>query len=102
MLGISGDGGECYRGSVEQQIVNHRLVLIGEFANGCGEGEDDVIVLDGQEVAAAVFEPAFSGPTLTLGAVAVTARVVGNLGVLATLTTRNVPAERGGAAALDG
>ena len=64
--------------------------------------EDQVIVIHGQEVCLACLEPAPGRSGLTLWAMPVTTRVVGNLGVVAGLALQHMTAEFGTAAALNG
>ncbi len=67
-----------------------------------GKGEDHVHVGGGQEFLLARLEPAVAGLGLTLGTVPISARVVGDGAIPAAGTLIAVPAERGGAATLDG
>src|SRR5262245_38992928 len=79
VLRVSGDGSEGVGGDIEQQAIDHRLVVPGDGADGRRQREHDVVVLNGEEVVAACVEPASGSIGLTLGAMAVAAGVVGNL-----------------------
>ena len=61
-----------------------------------------MVIRHGQEVGLARFEPALRGAALALGAVPVTARVVGDLRFRARRAAQRMAAERGAAALLDG
>jgi hypothetical protein len=62
---------------LEQQVVNHRLVLERQAGDGLGQGEDNVEIDDRQELLLAGTDPAGAGQRLALGAMAVAAGVVG-------------------------
>ena len=47
----AGDREQGLGGSLEQQIVDHRLVGVGNIANRSGQGEDEVEIGRGQESA---------------------------------------------------
>ena len=44
MLGIGGDAQERLGGGLEQDVVDHGLVLIGDVGDGRRQGEDDMII----------------------------------------------------------
>ena len=67
-----------------------------------GEGEDEMKGTGGQELGLLFFEPAGFGERLALGAVAVTARVVGGVLKAARIALVYVAAELRGATAFDG
>ena len=67
-----------------------------------GEGEDDVVVLHGQEFVAAFLHPAEVVESLAFGAAAVPAGVVGGLPVPASAAFLDMAAEYGGAAVAEG
>ena len=67
-----------------------------------GDGEDDVVVIDGQQFSLPVFEPLGAGQILAFGAMAVTAGVIRD-SLLTTVTTGlHMPAQGGSPARLDG
>jgi hypothetical protein len=67
-----------------------------------GHGEDDVVILDGQQMLLLSFEPAELMAALAFGTVPVPAGVVGNLAVIAAVALMDVTAERRGTAVEDG
>ena len=77
VFGIGGDGAECGGRGLEQQVVNHRLVLQGQAGHSLGQGEDDVKIDDRQELLLTGSDPAGLGQGLALGAVAIATGVVG-------------------------
>ena len=101
MLGIGRDGEQRLGRDLEQQVVEHRLVLVGDVGNGGRQSEHDVIVRDRQQLGLARGEPFPGDRALAFCAMPVTARVVGDGRVGAVLAARDVAAERRGAAALD-
>ena len=48
VLGIGSDGEHGLGGRLEQQIIDHGLVLVGDVGDGRRQREDDVEVADGQ------------------------------------------------------
>lgn len=44
MFGVGGDDTECLGRHLKQQIVDSGWVLIRDVGDGCGQGEDDMIV----------------------------------------------------------
>lgn len=100
--GIGGDGAQRVSGEVEQQPVDDPLVVPGDRADGGRQREDEVIILERQQISLARFEPAASGSALALGAMAVAARVVGDLGARTAGTAQHMSAQRRAAALFDG
>ena len=88
---------------LEQQIVDHRLVLISEVSDRRREREDDVEVRHRQELGLALGEPLLCRCGLAFVAMPITARVIGDPCITAVfvLTARNMAAERRCATALD-
>ena len=101
MLGIGGDREQRLGGGPEQQVVDHRLVLIGDVGDLGRQREDDVEVADRQQIGLARGEPVPRRRALALGAVPVAAAVVGDAAVAAVLARLDMAAERCGAAGLD-
>ena len=89
-------------GGAEQQVVKDRLVLIGDRGDFGRQGEAHVEVVDRQQIGLAGGEPVLRRRALTLGAMAVAARVVGDPAVAAILAALYVAAEGGRATVLDG
>ena len=48
--GVSGDGEQCLGRRAEQQVVDDRLVLVGDRGDLSGQGEDDVEIADRQQI----------------------------------------------------
>src|SRR6516164_1155647 len=101
LVGRDGEHGLCRGG--EQEVVDHRLVLVGDIADCRGQCEDDVEVWHGQQFRRPRRHPFTRRRTLALRAVAVAAAVVGDGGVGAgvVLAAHDVPAEGRRAAVLD-
>jgi len=78
VLGIGGDGLQGCGSGAKQQVVEEFLILAGQGVKFGRDGEDQMDVSRGQELLAARVEPAPLGMGLTLGAVAITARVEGD------------------------
>jgi hypothetical protein len=101
VLGIGGDREQRFGRRAEQQVVNHRLVLVGDWSDLGGQREDHVEIADPQQIGLAGCKPIFRRRTLTLWAMTVATGVVGDAAVAAILATLDMPAERGRAALLD-
>ena len=101
VLGIGGDGEQRLGRGAEQQVVDHRLVLVGDGGDLGRQREDEVEVADRQQIGLARGEPVPRRRALALGAMAVAAGVVGDPAVAAILAALDVAAEGGRAAALD-
>ena len=101
VLRIGGDRAQRLGGDVEQQPIDELLVGVGDGADRCRQGEDHVVILDGQKVSLACLEPALCGARLALRAVSVAAGVVGDLRLRARRTAQRVSAQGGAATLLD-
>ena len=99
--GVGGDGDQGLRRGLEEDGVDHGLVVIGDVGDRGRQGEDHVVVGDRQKFGLARGEPVPGGRPLALRAMPVAAGVVGDPGVGAVLAARDVPAEGRRAAALD-
>lgn len=73
VLRVGGDGAQGVGGDIKQQAVDHRLVVPRDGADGRGQREHDVVVLHGQQIVTARFEPATCRAGLALGAMPVAA-----------------------------
>ena len=102
VAGIGGYGTACLGDGPEEETVDGGLVLGGDLGDRRGHGEDDVKVLGGKQIRAALFEPGGAGQRLTGRTVAVATRVVPDAPMTAMITLLDVAAEGGGAALLDG
>jgi hypothetical protein len=101
VLGVGRDGDQSLGRSLEQQIINDSLVLVGDVGDGRRQCEHDMIIRHRQQVGLARRQPVLCRRALALRAVPVAARVVRDLAVRALLAARDMPAERRRAAALD-
>ena len=95
MPGIGGDGEQRLGRGADQQVVDHRLVLVGDWGDLGRQREDQVEVADRQQIGLAGGEPVLRRRALALGAMAVATRVVGNPMVAAVLAALDMSAERG-------
>ena len=102
VLGIGGDREQRLGRRAEQQVVDHRLVLVGDRGDLGRQGEDHVEIADRQQIGLAGGEPILRRRALALGAMAVAAGVVGDPAVAAILAALDMAAEGGRAAVLDG
>jgi hypothetical protein len=102
MLGIGRQGEQGLGGSLEQEIVDHRLVVPGEIADRGRQREHHVEVGQGQQLGLAICEPVPRRRALAFGAVPVAAGVVGDADVATLLAALDMPAEGCRAAGLDG
>jgi hypothetical protein len=87
---------------VEQQVINQPLVLQGKWGQFAREGEDDMHVAGGEQLALAGFEPAHTGVALASWAMPITARIVRDGGMSAAGALIAMSAQRRGAATGDG
>ncbi len=89
-----------YRG--EEQAIAAPGIGAEQGLERVGHGEDDVVVLDGQQMLLLSFEPAELLAALAFGTVPVPAGVVGDLAVITAVALVDVTAEGRGAAVEDG
>jgi hypothetical protein len=101
MLRIGGDRQHGLGRDLEQEIVDHGLVLVGDVGDGRRQREHHVIVRHRQQVGLARVEPLLRRCALALRAVPVAAGVVGNRHMGAILAARDMAAEGCRAAVLD-
>jgi len=80
-LGVGCDGEHGLGRGLEQQIVDHRLVLIGNIGDPGGQREHHVEIRHRQKLRLALGQPFACRRALTLGTVPVAAGVIGNDGV---------------------
>lgn len=69
----AGDGKQRFGGDLEQRVIDHRFVGIGDVGDRRGQREDDMIIGDWQQLGATRLQPIVSGRRLTFGTVAVAA-----------------------------
>jgi len=70
MLGISRNRKQRLGGGAEQQVVDDRLVLVGDRSDLGRQREDDVEIADRQQIGLAGCEPILRRRPLTPGAIA--------------------------------
>jgi len=102
VLRIGGDRQQGLGRDLEQEVVEDSLVLVGDIGNRAWQCEHEVIIRHRQQVGLALGEPVLGGGALALRAVPVAAGVVGDGGIGAVRAARDMAAEGGRAAALDG
>src|SRR5215468_2506284 len=104
VLRVSGNGQHGVRGGLEQEIVDHSLVLVGDGSNPGGQRKHDVKVGDLQQLGLAILHPCKCLTALTLRAmtVATTAIRYDGVSALLILAAGDIAAERGSAARFDG
>ena len=103
VFGIGGDGDRRLRRRLEQQIVDHRLILVADVGDRRRQSVDDMEIADRQQLRLAFGQPLARGCRLALRTVSVTATVVSDDGVTTALVlaARDVTTERRCAAALN-
>ena len=101
MPGIGGNRLQGLGSSAEQDGIDHCLVVIGDGTDRCRQGENQMVVLNGQEIRLARLKPLPGRTALTLGAVAVATGIVGNLYSGAVVTAQDMTAEAGTATMLN-
>src|SRR6516165_7477839 len=101
MLGVRCNRQQRLGGGAEQQVADHCLVLVGDYPNLSRQREDDVEIADRQQIGLAGRKPILRLRTLTLWAMAITARVVSDAAVAAILAALDMAAECGRAALLN-
>src|SRR3954463_5233302 len=88
MLRIGGDGDQRLGGRLEEDVVDHGPVLVGDVGDWGREREKAKEVRGGQEIGLALGEPLLCGCTLALRAMPVAAAVVGDRGMRAQSAQR--------------
>jgi hypothetical protein len=101
VFGVGGDGDQGLGGGFKQQVIDDRLVLIGDVGDRSRQREDDMEIGHGQEFGLAVGQPLLRSNGLALRAVPVAAGVVADAQVGAGLAAFDMPAQRRRSAALD-
>ena len=101
VLGIGRDRQHGLGGGLEQQVVDDRLVVIGDIGDGHRDREHDVEVADRQQLRLTLGEPLLCRRALAFWAVPVAAAVIGDDGMRTVFAARDVAAEGRGAAALN-
>ena len=73
MLRVGGDLEQRFRGRLEQEIVDHRLVLIGDLGDGRRQSEHHMEIRHVEQLRLPRFHPVPRGRTLAFGAMPVAA-----------------------------
>ena len=102
VFAIDSDLQQGLRAGGEQQVVEQTWVLQGQHVEFVGHSEHDMEVTGGQEFAFAGRQPALASLCLALGAVPVSARVVGDGLMTAAWAGIAMTTQRCGAAAQNG
>src|SRR6516225_1925410 len=93
-LARGGDREPRFRRRAEQQVVDDRLVLVGDRRDLGGQCEDHVEIADRQQIGLACGKPILRRRTLALWAMAIAPRVVSDAAVAAILAAFDMPAQR--------
>ena len=101
MPGIGGDGDQRLSRCLEEDVIDRRLVLIGDVGDWRGQREHHMIIRHRQQLGLAFGQPLPGCRGLALGTMPVAAGVVGDERVCAVITARDMPAENRRAAVLD-
>ena len=96
MLGIASDFEKSFRTGAKQEIVDDLLVLQDQRGQLTRKREDHMDVTRREKLLATRCEPAIASSCLTLRAVPISARVVGDGAMSAAGAFIEMPAERGG------
>jgi hypothetical protein len=99
--GIGGDFRQRFAGRLEEHPVELAFVLKRQRRDLRGQREDDVEIRDRQQFRFPLREPRGAGHRLTLGTMAVAARVVRDFAVVAVVARPDMPAHHRGAARLN-
>jgi hypothetical protein len=102
MAGIASHFEQGLRAGLEQQSINDPLVLQGQWGEPTRKSKDHVDVGGRQKVATARLQPLVAGVGLALGTVPIAAGVERDGAIPAAGAAVAMPAQGGGAAALDG
>ena len=82
--------------------IDHRLVVIGDGADRCRQGEHHMVIVHRQQLGLPRFEPTPGGTGLALRAMPVAAGVVGDLVMFTGRAMQHMSAQRRAAALFDG
>jgi hypothetical protein len=96
MLGIACDFQKGFRAGAKQEVVEELLVLQHQRSQVTRKREDHMDVARRKKFPATLFQPTFPSTCLTLRAVPISARVVGDGAMSAASAFIEMPAERGG------
>ncbi len=85
-----------------QQTVHHRLVVIGNRADGFRQGKNHVVVIHWQKISLSFLQPPLGCTGLALWTMTVAARVVRKLVASTAVAVQRVSPQCCGAALFDG
>ena len=57
VFGRGRDGAQGLGGGVKQDVVNHGLILVGNYRNLLGQREDRMEIFNGNKVCLTIFQP---------------------------------------------
>src|SRR5271167_1428624 len=100
--GIASDFQKCFRTDAKQKIVEDLLVLQDQWSQPLGQGEDHMDVAGWEEFSLTRLDPTVAGSGLTLRAVPISARVVGDGAMPAASALIEMTAQCGGTTAPNG
>src|ERR1017187_10131259 len=100
-LGGSGDDLQSFCRGLEEDAVDHILVLISDGGNLFRSGEDHVKVRDVEKLRLPILDPLRPRETLALGAMAIAAAIVGVAFIAALVAAFEMATEGRGTAHLD-
>jgi len=101
VFGVGGDPDHGVRARPHQQIVDLAFVLVRDVGDRLWQREDQVEIPHRQKFRLTRGQPGLGRTRLTFWAMAITARIVGDMLMRAVLAPCNMPAKRCRAAALD-
>lgn len=102
MLRVGADETDRLGCRLEQDVVDHRLVLQRDGGYGRRDGEDDMEIGHRQQVGLAIGEPSGARERLALWTMPIATAVVGDANQAAVVAPLDMAAERYCAACLDG
>src|SRR5208337_5675644 len=102
VFGIGGDFEQSLSAGGEQQVVEQSWIFQGQQVKFMRHREHDVEIAGGQKFAFPCRQPAFPSLCLALGAVPVSARIVGDGLIIAARALVAMSTQGSGAAALNG
>ncbi len=102
MLRVGGDGAQRFCGDFKQQVVEHRLVGVGDGTDRRRQGEHHMVVVQRQQVGLPGLEPTACGIRLALRTMPVAAGVVGDRDLRTGIATQYMSSQRRAAALFDG
>jgi len=94
VTGIGSDDLERCRNGIEQDRIDHCLVMKRDLGDLARYRENDVEIGHWQQIGLSVGKPAFARRTLALGAMPIAAGVIGNAGMRAVFTGLDMTTER--------